>query len=162
MDRRQVNGRAHGLKQSTAGDPANLTVSMGLALPAKPPCHAFIRVAGQVDDLGGEGLQVTSVTHYDIDGALVTEALVTGPDAVVALQRRYPGARCLVAVTYPAWVEQSILVAAGKPHGSAGSVAVHALRAPYSEADLVSHPNAPYAADILRQVASGFDRWVSL
>lgn len=134
---------------------------MGVPLPAATHAtHAFIRVPGDVHGLADAGFDVTSAAHCDIDGTRVTEALVSGPGALEHLADLYPGARQLVAVHYPAWTEQSLLAAAGKPHASPGTLAVHAMRAPEQELHLVSHPNALCADTLLRQTAACLDRWI--
>lgn len=124
--------------------------------------HAFIRVAGELGPLE-EDLVVVQCSHIDVNGTRVTEALVTGPDALGRLQAAHPTAERLAAVQHAGWIEQCILAASGSSElASPGEVAVLALRSTDEELFLVEHPHALSGSAILAQVATRLDRWVEL
>lgn len=131
---------------------------MGAPLPPPAPESVFVRVVGRLGPLPDD-LDVTAAcAHVGMDGELVTEALVVGPDAAARLRRQLPAA--VVPVREAEWVRQCILYAAGGDGAdeSMGSLAVRALRAPEDEWHLLSHPGAPSAPRLLACLARCFDR----
>lgn len=124
--------------------------------------HVFVRVRGlQVAEVRAllPGLEVVACSHDAIDGGVVTEALVSGADAVgavAAVARGLRGVEFATAVSAPDWVRQCVLTACGGPVETLGAMAVLALRAPDDELHLLTHPHAPSAADIFARLARRF------
>ncbi len=132
-----------------------------LPLPPPPePSHVFVRVLGVLDLQHLDGLEVTACSHEDMDGALLTEALVSGEGAVQRVAHLSP--QLAVQVHTPDWVRESIATAAGRCTASDGAVALHAIRARDDELHLVSHPRALCATTVLAQVARWLDAWICL
>ena len=136
---------------------------MGRPAPSPEAEHVFVRHHGTLDleQLHAQrDLEVTSCSHYDMDGALLTEALVSGPRAGARAVACVPDAS-VVSVQRPEWVRESILAASGKPGtASDGMLAVYALRASNDELHLVSHPQALCGPLVLDQVAQCLGAWV--
>lgn len=133
-----------------------------MGIPVPPPAAedgaaAFVRTVGNLGFLPDD-LDVTACEHTGLDGELVTEALVTGADALARVRRLLPDAAVVRPVREPEWVRQCILHAAGDDAAeTAGALAVRALRAPEDEWHAVSHPGAPCAVHLLARLARCFD-----
>lgn len=133
-------------------------------LPDNGTEHVFVRFKGPVPRRFAEDhdLEVTWCSHDDMDGALTTEAVVSGPAHVVhatlADLTHIDERRSLKS---PQWVRDSIRVASGREH-TPGMLAIGALKADEDDLHLVSHPKAPSATCVLAQLSTLFDIWVQL
>ena len=131
---------------------------MGVPIPRRGLLeHAFVRYTAKSTLMTEADYTVVACEHEDMDGRIVVEALVSGPDAVMETRRRLPDALVVRPVRSPAWVEQCILAARGEACASRGILAVHALRASDDDLFLVSHPSALDAAAVLAHVSRVFE-----
>lgn len=139
---------------------------MGIPLQETPRCsYVFVRLVGEALHLPDEEYDVTACSHLDVDGRLVTEALVCGCGDVQGRVRAVYGDCCVQEVKHPEWIRECILAASGRSHRShatPGQIAVMALRCPDDELYMVAHPRALSAPTIMYQVSQCLDRWVEL
>lgn len=123
--------------------------------------HVFVRTYGTLDTSASPEFEdVAACSHYDMDGRLVTEALLSGAAADEAcIRRMFPDA-FVTSVRHYDWVRESILEASGRADRTLtpnGMLAVHALRADDDELHLVEHPRALSGSAVLMHVARMLD-----
>lgn len=138
-----------------------MSETMGLPIPPGPTHHVFVRVKGALDAAGlFPGAEVTACSHYDLEGALLTEALVSGRQGEARVRWMLPADAYVKEVRRHDWVREAILEAAGRSDRSvttAGMLAVYALRADEDDLHLVEHPHALSATAVLKHIAKCLD-----
>lgn len=123
--------------------------------------HVFVRTLGTLDvNALPHECEYVACSHYDLEGRLMTETLLSGAHVDVdSMKRLFPDALVTSVHSYD-WIRECIQEAAGRADRTTtteGMLAVYALRASDEELHLVEHPRALSGTALLRRVASMFE-----
>ena len=123
--------------------------------------HVFVRgkcTPEYIEYVFKRAHEVTACSHTDIDGVVITEALVSMPKDDFAEDGAIDGAidvDVAVTVRHHNWVRESIRRAAGGHGTTSGMLAIYAIQAAIDDEELhiLTHPHAPSPTYVLGQAS---------